>query len=136
MNKQLLVHAYSTDSHGGRYAVIVLTETVIWERRFPDLMSQTVEYFNVSKILDSFRGQNGYRVLSCDACNSRTFEEIILLNNDRCPDCGRDQSEARRIAHFIQNKTETELHLDSIVAASPNVEPFLQREKERRTRGR
>lgn len=130
---QLLSHVYDTERAGGRFAVIILGRSVIWEKRFPSLLEQSFEYARVSQVLHDFKGE-GYRVVSCDACATRTLDEVVLLNNDPCPVCGRTRPEVVRLVHYLLNASRTILDRKRIIETSTNVVDFVAREKARRNR--
>lgn len=130
---QILSHTYDTERAGGRFAVIILGRSVIWEKRFPSLLEQSFEYARVSKVLHEFKGE-GYRVVSCDACAQRTLDEVLILNNDACPVCGRTRPEAVRLVHYLINASRTFLDRKQLVEKNPNVIDLVAREKARRNR--
>jgi hypothetical protein len=130
---QLLSHVYDTERAGGRFAVIILGKSVIWEKRFPSLLEQSFEYARVSRVLHEFKG-DGYRVVSCDACASRTLDDVVALNNDACPVCGRRRPEALRLVHYLINASRTFLDRKRLIDKSSNVVDFVSREKARRNR--
>lgn len=132
-NLQLITHVYDSERAGGRFAVIVLSQSVIWEKRYPSLIEQLVEFASVSQHLASFTGV-GYRVVSCDACVTRTLDEVILLNNDPCPVCGKRRPEALRLVHYLLNASRAVLDRKRLVSENPNVIDFVAREKARRKR--
>lgn len=118
----LTTHIYEHERFGGRFAIIVIGESVIWEQRTTNIIAMMAEFKRVSEMLGDFNPKR-YRVISCQTCNERSPRDLVTADF-RCETCGRSLAEELRIAYLIASRARGQQETNRIIAESKNVKRF------------